>query len=457
MKINTIIFPFLLLIPSLIFAQSNFNIDYDYSRMCIDDTSGYIEIYYSFRPLDMKTTKTETDTTVTGVLNIKIVENNKDKVVVDRTWEFDSNVGKNHSNSNSNLVGLLRFILPKGKYSCDIKGQDGNDSLKQSINSFDFDIKPLNDDRFTISDLQLASSIKKVSETSDSPFYKNHYEVIPNPGLIFGDQLPVVYLYCEIYGLNNGVESETLQIEYVLVDSKNQELVSQSKFIPSSVPSMVFVKTINIRKFLNGRHRVIFTVSDTLRKISEQVSKNFYIFNPNLVDTSDAGVNAIVVASEYFSMSEEEIEEMFAISRYLATDIEINEWERLSNYHDKQVFVYHFWRARDMTPDNPYNEFKEEYLRRAQISNELFYSLNRKGFSTDRGRIYCLYGKPSDIERFPGEFETKPYEIWRYDHIEGGVIFIFADLYGFSDMSLMHSSKLGELRDDDWQREIAAF
>jgi GWxTD domain-containing protein len=220
---------------------------------------------------------------------------------------------------------------------------------------------------------------------------------------------------------------------------------------------MVFVNPINIRNYHSGRHQVIFTVSDTVRKVSEQVSKSFYIYNPHIVDTSESSVNALVVASEYFSMSEDEIEDLFAASRYLATSIEIKEWGRLSKSHDKQVFLYHFWRARDVTPDTPINEYKEEYMRRAEVANELYYALNRKGIATDRGRIFCLYGQPSDIERFPGEFELKPHEIWRYDHVEGGVIFVFADLFGFSDMTLVHSTKRGELQDENWRSKITSY
>jgi GWxTD domain-containing protein len=275
--------------------------------------------------------------------------------------------------------------------------------------------------------------------------------------LVFGGQLPVVYLYSEFYGLNIDAESETLQIDYSLVDSRNQELIHNTKFVPSSIPSFVFVKPVNIRNFPGGRHKITLSLSDTIKGISEKLTKSFYIYNPHIVDSTDSGVNAVVVASEYFSMSEEEIEDLFALSRYIASDIEVKEWNRLTNYHDKQVFLYHFWRARDLTPRTPINEYKEEYLRRAAIAEERYYTLNRKGWATDRGRIYVLFGEPSDIERFPSDIEARPYEIWHYDHIEGSVIFVFADLYGFSELFLIHSTKQGELYDPDWRRKVDAF
>jgi len=457
MKLKTTFLAILLMLPSYIFAQSDFDIDYDYSRMCLDDTSGYIELYYNFRPQEMKTAVIENDTCITGVLFVKIGESGNGRIFVDRVWKFNRCKGDQDNQNNNNLVGQFRFALPQGNYYCEILAKDGNDTLRQSSGRFEFETKTLKSDRFTLSDLQLASSISKTSEKNNSPFYKNHYDVVPNPGLIFGDQLPVVFLYCELYGLNIGAKSETLEIDYALLNASDEEILRKTKYVPSSIPSLVIVKPINVRNCPTGRYDVVVNVSDTVRSISEKVAKNLYVYNPHIVDTSNAGVNAIVVASEYFALSEEEIDEMFDYSRYIASDIEIREWKRLASLNDKQVFLYHFWRARDLTPQDTRNEFKFEYLRRVSIANERYQTMGKKGWATDRGRVYCLYGEPSDIVRHPSETRTKPYDIWQYYQIEGGVEFVFADLFGFSDMVLIHSTKQGELRDDNWERKVSAF
>ena len=65
-----------------------------------------------------------------------------------------------------------------------------------------------------------------------------------------------------------------------------------------------------------------------------------------------------------------------------------------------------------------------------------------------------LYGEPTEIERYPNQIDTRPYEIWHFTEMEGGVYFIFADITGFSDYTLVNSTKRGELRDDNWQRRI---
>jgi GWxTD domain-containing protein len=113
-----------------------------------------------------------------------------------------------------------------------------------------------------------------------------------------------------------------------------------------------------------------------------------------------------------------------------------------------------FWKARDQFSDTPQNEFFLSYFQRVEVANARYNTLSRQGWKTDRGRIYLMYGEPTEIERYPSQIETRPYEIWQYTEIEGGVFFIFADLLGFSDYNLIHSTKRGELRDDNWTRRI---
>ena len=50
--------------------------------------------------------------------------------------------------------------------------------------------------------------------------------------------------------------------------------------------------------------------------------------------------------------------------------------------------------------------------------------------------------------------DMKPYEIWLYNDLQGGVSFDFADLYGFSDYLLLNSTARGEYKDDNWQSRI---
>jgi hypothetical protein len=65
-----------------------------------------------------------------------------------------------------------------------------------------------------------------------------------------------------------------------------------------------------------------------------------------------------------------------------------------------------------------------------------------------------LYAEPDEIQRFPSSGDSKPYEIWNYYSIESGVQFIFVDRSGFSNYILVHSTKRGELQDEEWERNL---
>jgi GWxTD domain-containing protein len=119
--------------------------------------------------------------------------------------------------------------------------------------------------------------------------------------------------------------------------------------------------------------------------------------------------------------------------------------------------MFDFWKDRDKVLTTQGEDPFKQYLNRVDISNQRFSHANKIGWKTDRGRVFILYGEPSEIERFPNQMDTKPYEIWHYNEVEGGVIFVFADLSGFSDYTLVNSTKRGELQDDNWQQRVSQF
>lgn len=85
-----------------------------------------------------------------------------------------------------------------------------------------------------------------------------------------------------------------------------------------------------------------------------------------------------------------------------------------------------FWRSQDPTPGTKYNEKMAEYYRRVDYAYFTFKSVEqRDGAFTDRGKIYILFGPPTDTERVMGP-DGPPREIWEY-HNRVNRKFIFAD------------------------------
>jgi GWxTD domain-containing protein len=118
--------------------------------------------------------------------------------------------------------------------------------------------------------------------------------------------------------------------------------------------------------------------------------------------------------------------------KYIAS-AEENRRLRGASLFDREQLFREFWKRRDPTPDTPRNELMEEYYFRVQYADD-HYATHRPGWETDRGRIYIIFGEPTDIERHPFESGSRPYEIWYYHNLNRR--FVFVDYTGFGDYTL---------------------
>lgn len=436
-------------------AQNSFKIDFDYSRFNYDEENSYVEIYYSFYRPALKAVQSDSDLVVKGLLNVKINRLVDNESLIDQSYQFNNKVSDSEVTDNQKkLTGSLGFIVPKGDYKCFLTGRDGNDTTRIDTITFELNLTKLPDAHFSVSDVQLAASIRE-TDNKNSVFYKNTYEVIPNPSGVFGEQLPIIYYYLELYNTDLNVMSEFLQVDNVLLNAKNQVVQKKSKLLPRKTNSIVEAGTVNITKVPSGTYVLVVAVRDSIKNISVYSSKKLFIYNPSVADTSSTiPIEQDAATSEFAAMSEEELDEVFGYSKYIATNKEQDQWKTLTAAEGKKTFLYNFWRSRDNELNSSGNTFKRNYFNRVHASNQRFTTIQKKGWKTDRGRVFISVGEPSEIERYPNQTDARPYEIWYYNEIEGGVIFIFADLTGFSDYQLIHSSMRGELRDDNWMRRI---
>ena len=81
---------------------------------------------------------------------------------------------------------------------------------------------------------------------------------------------------------------------------------------------------------------------------------------------------------------------------------------------EKRTFFEEYWNERDPTPDTRQNELMEEYFRRVVFATDNFSFKERPGWDTDRGGVYCLFGKPDKQQRFETSVQRYPQEVWTY-------------------------------------------
>jgi GWxTD domain-containing protein len=131
--------------------------------------------------------------------------------------------------------------------------------------------------------------------------------------------------------------------------------------------------------------------------------------------------------------------------RWITTDEEKSQFDALKAPAEKLRFIDWFWLRRDPTPGTPQNEFREEHMRRYQFAVKNF-GAGKPGWSTERGRIYILFGPPNSIQRNPmgrNAYE-RPSEIWTYNslpntQLPGSLDLNFVDFAGSGDYQLVSS------------------
>ncbi len=431
--------------------------DIDYAQFAFDADSNIVEFYYLFDTASMLKIQEDSLSYVDGLLKISVVDSSTGKIIIDRQWRF-RNPESNSEESRQNLVGVLNFVIPRGVYNCTFTGLNYSDTLNSKTYSEKIEVNPFIENHFSLSSLELASRILPESSNKESIFYKNTYEVIPVPNVLFGASQPVLFYYLEMYNLDSASEGTTLALTTQVYNNQARLFINRRTDITHTGNSRVEVGSINVNKLPTGSYTLSVSLIDSIKNYGISSSKKFFVYNPGVLspDTITAG-DANIINNQFYALSEEELDDIFSKSKYIASGAEIEQYESLSTTDAKREFLHQFWNKRDQNPSTPRNEYFEDYMKRIDYSNQKFSNIKMPGWKTDRGRVYIQYGPPSEIDRYPNVGNTKPYEIWQYNDIEGGVQFIFGDLIGLSNYQLLHSTKRGEISDPNWERRIRAL
>jgi len=101
----------------------------------------------------------------------------------------------------------------------------------------------------------------------------------------------------------------------------------------------------------------------------------------------------------------------------------------------KDKLIEEFWQRRDPDPFTPENELRTEYYARISQAEDLFKSDSPRGWLSDRGRIYILYGPPTERRTMTMTQEATAanrVEMWYY----GAYTILFRDTSGTGSFRL---------------------
>jgi GWxTD domain-containing protein len=440
---------------SSLFCQStrggNIYFDIDMLTFRASDDYTYLEVLISIPRSSVE--YQERDSIYISEFSIVAYLYDGDSLIAKESKNYiDKIKSKDSIKKGQSFLNDFPFFLKSGQYRLNVIVKDLN-VRKEGWYKRNLDIVAYSRKDLDISDIQFCTEV--VPDTGKGRFIKNGYRIHPNPSNLFGLEIPVLYYYCEIYNLSSlaAGKDSTYTVNITILDLNNNPVNT----LPSKVrmrmgESLVEVGNIFVNNLHSGSYQLVTEVIDNGTGNKKSSEKSFFIYrNIDFIRKPQTEEEISSLSDEYSGLTEEELDEEFEYCYYLVTRKEKKAFKKL-NLDGKRNFLKQFWRKLDKDPLTPVNEFKQEYYQRVNYANSKFSTGLKKGWKTDQGNIFIIYGEPDEIERYPSNLNQNPYEIWHYFSIEGGIFFVFVDTENLGEMRMVHSTSRDQIYDPEWER-----
>ncbi|CAN5585000.1 hypothetical protein BH10BAC5_BH10BAC5_06420 [soil metagenome] len=443
-----ILLAIILIIPAAVSAKIYlFSMDYAQFRGSNGKTK--LEIYSSFLQKSIKYTYKSGKFTGKALLQISFYDVSKGSTIFNQTYSIPVELSDTSSvKLNENMIVKLDYLLLPGTYKIQGIGSDGDNSNLTDTISYDVTIDSFESTHAQISDIQFATSISNSKDTS-SLFYKNTLEVLPNPNNLFGNKLKDIFYYIELYDLNSLNLGENINVDISILDANQKQKYKTNKILKKGSDSRVDIGKFAIDSFPSGSYILQYSVVSG-GVPAATANKKFYIYNSGINSTvyNDDNTNDFL-KSEFGSMTSENADMEFEKLLYIITPAEKDYYKKLSTVEDKRKFLYTFWKARN---NNSISNVRLNFFKRLNEANNQFSESFKDGWKSDRGRIYVLYGKPDNVDRFPFESSSHAYEIWHYDNLEGGAEVDFVERESSTGIyTIVNSTLKNEVKFPEWR------
>lgn len=423
----------------------------DYATFQSDQEKVILEVYLMIPRSEFEFVKPDTlDRYVArGFVQVGLAQNDSIRYL-DRWPINDSEESIENVTESQNIPDISYFEVPSGNYELIVQVIDLQ-TEERGLYREPVTLSRFTEEELTISDIEFASMVEMAEQKTI--FTKAQRNIVPNASLTYGTGSPILYSYAEVYNLDYPSEKDSFQVQYSILDLNNAEVKSPQMVMRSKAGmSGIDIGGLNIVGLPAGIYFYRIRVTDLSSGEVATRSKKFFVYKP---DSSSQPMTASAGGVDYSNMSEAELEEEFNSMAPLLTGNEKRNFKR-AGLEGKQNLMTQFWEKRDPDPSTRINELQIEYSQRLEYVKNHYGNQQTPSYRTDRGRVYLVYGEPDEVERNPVSVNAKPYEIWLYHSVQGGVEFVFVDRSGFGVYELVHSTARNELYDPNWRQYIQA-
>lgn len=427
--------------------------NFSFSTFSSPTNDPYIETYLYFNGSSL-VYKTNSNNKLQATIEVTYIFKQGDKIVDFKKYNVQSPEAADSLATKLNFYDQQRIPLPNGKYDFEIVLKDINSPEKEftTLQELDIDYKGTN---IELSDITLIESFKK-SETKNI-LTKSGYDMLPYTADFYPEDFEKMLFYVEVYNTEKVLEKdEPFLIDYFIESYESKQIAGNYRSFKRETPKTVnaLLTSFDIQKLPSGNYNLVVEIKNKENK-SLALKKVFF-------QRSNPAANEILVSSDYINsfvtaISPTELEDFIKSTSPISSQIELNFAKNQLSNKDPELmrqYFYNFWLTRNSA--NPEEEWKK-YRELVKTAEKEFSTSIKKGYETDRGRIFLKHGKPNTLTEMKNETSTYPYEIWHYYGIEGrsNVKFIFysPDIIS-NDYPLLHSTLPGEIFNAQWKVEL---
>ena len=458
----------------------------------------YVETYLSVAGNSVKYISTPTgkfQATVNVLMTFKLAGEIKSF----KKYELKSPEIADTLNQNYEFLDEQRFQLPNGTYDFDLQISDKNKVVKPTPYT-QFVVIDFPPDQPSVSGIQFVKSYSK-SET-EKTITKSGFDIVPYVYNFYPATESKVIFYAEIYNTNKLItEGDKYVMSYYIESFETRiKFFEYTRMKKNTVrPVDVVLAELNIENLATGNYNLVVEARNKKNEIVASRKAFFQRSNPgaklsfanmtleNISNTFAEKITNFDTLKEYISctfpissgIERAYIKEIYKADRkddggnqqnascngcHISYKTSTGSMDKAltaggdkptKSLRELQQYFYGFWLKRD--PNNPEKAWLA-YKEQVNIANANFRTKVKKGYQTDRGRVYLEYGPPNARSERPNEPTSYPYEIWQYytlgNNQRNRKFVFYAPEIVTNDYFLLHSDAIGEFYNSRWQVDL---
>lgn len=366
------------------------------------------------------------------------------------------------ADSNSpklNFLDQQRIAVPNGKYMLEIKIKDVFSQESGFSGSQEIELN-YDDQKMSMSSIELLDRFTLNSK--EGMYNKSGIEIIPYISDFYPENVTSLKFYTEIYN-SIRLDNDKYLVKYYVANYQNNLPIPEYTGFArqTTAPVNVVIREFNISKLKTGNYYLVVEARNKDNVLLAYQSTFFQRTNLAM-DTLPLDLSQVSVgqtfAEQYKNL--DTLRDHIRSMRPIADETEKifidknTERKTTSELENLQKYFYAFWYKRNAL--NPELEWRN-YQYEVRKVNDNFSTSIKRGYQTDRGRVYLQYGAPNTRVEIPSEPNSYPYEIWQYLKVgrqnNGRFVFYSEDLVT-NDFTLLHSTVFGEPNNERWDMQL---